>query len=405
MGDRIRLPVLPLRETVVFPGVAVPISAGRPGTVEAIQAALEGDRRMFAVCQRENVDEATPEVLYEFGVIVRVVQAQRVRGGLQLLIQGEERCRALEISETGERSLEAVVRPVEEQPVWNQEDPAYKALDRELRDRSVELGRRRGIPDEALEQLVEGVQEPGRFADMVAFYLEQSASEKQELLEMLPVESRMRQVLLYVERDLVRLEAQQEIQQKVQQELGDKQREMVLREQMKAIQKELGEEDAENEVEELREKIDALRLPDAAREEAERELNRLRRTHPQSAEYQVIRTYLDWVIELPWNDRTADEIVMSRAEEILEEDHYGLEDVKDRILEFLAVRKLQMERAAREGEEALPDEDPAVVARSAAIPEEPEPEGVDRVLTGTSLDPSERIDEDGPESSTDGEDE
>ena len=409
MGDRIRLPVLPLRETVVFPGVAVPISAGRPGTVEAIQSALDGDRRMFAVCQKENVDEATPEVLYEVGVIVRVVQAQRVRGGLQLLIQGEERGRALEISDTGERALEAVVRLVEEQPVWNEEDPAYKALDRELRERSVELGRLRGIPDEALEQLVEGIQEPGRFADMVAFYLEQPAPEKQELLEMLPVESRMRQVLLYVERDLVRLEAQQEIQQKVQEELGDKQREMVLREQMKAIQKELGEEDAENEVEELRRKIDSLDLPEAAREEADRELNRLRRTHPQSAEYQVIRTYLDWVIELPWNDRTEDEIVMDRAEVILDEDHYGLEDVKDRVLEFLAVRKLQMERAAREGEEALAEEDETVVAQSLSTSDsgrggltgEGGIEGEDRVLPGTELDiPEEELagDLDEPES-------
>jgi ATP-dependent Lon protease len=156
MGDRIRLPVLPLRETVVFPGVAVPISAGRPGTVEAIQSALEGDRRMFAVCQRENDDDATPEILYGFGVIVRIVQAQRVRGGLQLLIQGEQRAMVLEVEPTGELALEAVVRVVEEQPVWNPDDPAYKALDRELRERSVELGRRRGIPEEALQQLAEG---------------------------------------------------------------------------------------------------------------------------------------------------------------------------------------------------------------------------------------------------------
>jgi ATP-dependent Lon protease len=346
MGDRIRLPVLPLRETVVFPGVAVPISAGRPGTVEAIQSALDGERQMFAVCQRENSDDATPEILYDFGVIIRVVQAQRVRGGLQLLIQGEHRAQAVEISRTGEQALEAVVRVVEEQPVWNPDDPAYKALDRELRERSVELGRRRGIPEEALQQLAEGIEQPGRFADMVAFYLDLTTAEKQELLEMLPVESRMRQVLLSVERDLIRLEAQQEIQQRVQEELGEKQREMVLREQLKAIQKELGEEDAETEAEALREKIDALDLPDAARQEADRELNRLRRTHPQSAEYQVIRTYLEWVTELPWNRRTEDKIVLARAEEILEEDHYGLEDVKDRIVEFLAVRKLQMERAA-----------------------------------------------------------
>ena len=362
MGDRVRLPVLPLRETVVFPGVAVPISAGRPGTVEAIQKAMDGDRRMFAVCQRENVDDATPEVLYDFGVIIRIVQAQRVRGGLQLLIQGEERGRALEVTDTGEAMLEAVVRIVEPEPVPNEEDPAYKALDRELRDRAVELGRRRGIPDEALQQLVEGIEDSGRFADMVAFYLELEAAEKQELLEMLPTESRMRQVLLAVERDLVRLEAQQEIQQRVQEELGDKQREMVLREQLKAIQKELGEEDAENEAEELRQKIDELNLPEAAREEAERELNRLRRTHPQSAEYQVIRTYLDWVTELPWNSRTEDRIVLRSSEEILDEDHYGLEDVKDRVLEFLAVRKLQMERAEEESKsEGV--RDPAIEAK------------------------------------------
>jgi ATP-dependent Lon protease len=356
MGDRIRLPVLPLRETVVFPGVAVPISAGRPGTVEAIQSALEGDRRMFAVCQRENDDDATPEILYGFGVIIRIVQSQRVRGGLQLLIQGDQRAEVVEVSRTGELALEAVVRVVEEQPVWNPDDPAYKALDRELRERSVELGRRRGIPEEALQQLAEGIEEPGRFADMVAFYLELTTAEKQELLEMLPVESRMRQVLLSVERDLVRLEAQQEIQQRVQEELGEKQREMVLREQLKAIQKELGEEDAENEAEELREKIDALDLPEAARQEADRELNRLRRTHPQSAEYQVIRNYLEWVTELPWNRRTPDRIVLSRSEQILEEDHYGLEDVKDRIIEFLAVRKLQMERAEAEAAAAAAEE-------------------------------------------------
>jgi ATP-dependent Lon protease len=356
MGDRIRLPVLPLRETVVFPGVAVPISAGRPGTVEAIQTALDGDRRMFAACQRENDDDATPDNLYDFGVIIRVVQSQRVRGGLQLLIQGEQRAQAIEVSKTGEMALEAVVRVVEEQPVWNPDDPAYKALDRELRDRSVELGRRRGIPEEALQQLAEGIDEPGRFADMVAFYLELTTAEKQELLEMLPVESRMRQVLLSVERDLVRLEAQQEIQQRVQEELGEKQREMVLREQLKAIQKELGEEDAETEAEALREKIDALELPEAAQEEAERELNRLRRTHPQSAEYQVIRTYLEWVTELPWNRRTPDKIILSRSEAILDEDHYGLEDVKDRIVEFLAVRKLQMERAEAAAQEAAAQE-------------------------------------------------
>src|SRR5690625_734428 len=345
MAERLKLPVLPLRETVVFPGVAVPISAGRPGTVEAIQAALDGDRRMFAVCQRENVDEATPELLYDIGVIIQVAQVQRVRGGLQLLIHGIERGQALSYTESGEEMLLALVSPIEEEEDEALlEDTSFLALDRELRDRAVDLGQRRGIPQEALDQLVEGVEHPGAFADMVAFHLDLPAAEKQDLLEIYGTEERMRKVLVAVERDLLRLTAQQEIQQRVQEELGDKQREMVLREQLKVIQKELYEDDEASDVEILREKIEALELPEEARSEVERELNRLERTHPQSAEYQVIRTYLDWITDLPWNDRTEDRIDLRAAEGILEEDHYGLEDVKDRILEYLAVRKLQIER-------------------------------------------------------------
>ena len=359
MGERLTLPVLPLRETVVFPGVAVPISAGRPGTVEAIERALAGDRRMFAVCQRENVDEATPEVLYEIGVIVRVVQAQRGRGGVQLLIQGEARGQALSYVRTGEAMLEAVVRPVEETPPADWNDASFTALDRELRQRAADLGRHRGIPPEALTQLVSGVQDPGAFADLVAFYLDAPAAEKQALLETLVIEERMRKVLVAVERDLLKLETQEEIQQRVQEELGEKQREMLLREQLKAIQKELGEDDEASEIEELKRRIEALELPEEVRSEVQREVNRLERTHPQSAEYQVVRTYLEWITELPWNTRTEDVIDLEEAKQILDADHYGLEDVKDRVLEFLAVRKLQMERAAAE----------AGAAEAAATPE------------------------------------
>ncbi|HEX7049902.1 MAG TPA: endopeptidase La [Longimicrobiales bacterium] len=346
MAERVKLPVLPLRDTVVFPGVAVPISAGRAGTVEAIQSALDGDRRMLAVCQRENVERPEPELLYQTGVIVRLVQVQRTRGGLQLLIQGEERALVLTYGKAGKAMLEASVRVVEDVQPTASDLSSFMALDRELRSRAVELGRRRGIPAEALDQLVEGVSEPGAFADLVAFYLDIPAREKQELLELYDVEERLRKVLVAVERDLLRIEAQQDIQQKVQEELGDKQREMVLREQLKAIQKELGEEDEAGDLEELRERVAALELGDEARKEVERELHRLQRTHPQSAEYQVIRTYLEWVLDLPWSTRTEDRINLGDADRVLDEDHYGLEDVKDRVLEFLAVRKLQLDRAA-----------------------------------------------------------
>src|SRR5690606_8905223 len=282
----------------------------------------------------------------------------------QLLIQGVQRARALRYDRVGEAMLEADVWVIEDEPVPEARDAAFIALDRELRERAAELGRRRGMPPEALAQIVQGVEEPGAFADMVAFYLELPAKQKQELLELLPVAERLRRVLVGVERDLIRLEAQEEIQQKVQEELGERQREIVLREQMKAIQQELGEGDEASDLEELRERVEKLDLSDEARHEIQRELSRLERTNPQSAEYQVLRTYLDLVTELPWGDRTEDRIDLKQAEQVLHEDHFGLDDVKDRVLEFLAVRKLQMEFAAEDAEKEAVIEADDVLSRA-----------------------------------------
>jgi ATP-dependent Lon protease len=327
--------------------------------VEAVQEALEGDRRLFAVAQRENVDDPHPDILYTVGTVVRIIQTHRVRGGMQLLVQGEGRAQALSYFRDGESMLQANLMTMERQPPQNPEDPAFQAMDGELRERAAELGTRRGVPVEALNQLIQGVDDPGAFADLVAFYLELPTEDKQELLEILPDEERMRAALVAVERELARIEAQEDIQAKVQEELGERQREMLLREQLKQIQKELGDEDERNDVEELRERVAGLELEDEARTEVERELKRLERTSPQSAEYQVIRTFLEWVTELPWGDRTEDKLDLNKACDILEEDHYGLSDVKDRVLEFLAVRKLQAERASEADEEDLPvDGDP-----------------------------------------------
>ena len=358
MGERFALPVLPLRDTVVYPGVAVPISAGRPGTVEAVQEALEGDRRLFAVAQKENQDEPTADILYGVGTVVRIIQTHRVRGGIQLLVQGEGRAQALSYVDDGEAMLRANLLPMDRLSPVDVEDPGFQALDQELRDRAAELGTRRGVPSEALNQLIQGVDDPGSFADLVAFYLELPTSEKQTLLEVLSDEERMRAALVAVERELVRIDAQEDIQAKVQEELGERQREMLLREQLKQIQKELGDEEDRDDVEELRSRIEELELSESARSEVERELRRLERTSPQSAEYQVIRTFLEWVTELPWDLRTEEKIDLASAQEILDEDHYGLDDVKDRVLEFLAVRKLQLDRARAEAEAE------AVAARS-----------------------------------------
>jgi ATP-dependent Lon protease len=269
--------------------------------------------------------------------------------------------------------LQAVLLPLDRQEPQNLADPAFQALDRELRDRAAELGTRRGVPAEALNQLIQGVDEPGAFADLVAFYLELPTEDKQELLESLDDEARMRAALVAVERELARIDAQEDIQAKVQSELGERQREMLLREQLKAIQKELGEEEERDDVEEMRNRIEELDLSEEQRTEVDRELRRLERTSPQSAEYQVIRTFLEWITELPWNERSEDKIVLDRAETILHEDHHGLDDVKDRILEFLAVRKLQLERA--ENDQA--DNDEAEEGEADAATGESPPEEAD----------------------------
>ena len=363
MSERYTLPVLPLRDTVVYPGVAVPISAGRPGTVEAVQEALDGDRRLFAVAQKENVDDPAPDVLYRVGTVVRIIQTHRVRGGVQLLVQGEERAQAVSYEAEGEGMLRAVLLEMERQVSQNPEDPVFQALNDELRDRAAELGTRRGVPADALNHLIRDVDEPGAFADLVSFYLDIETEDKQALLELLDDEQRMREALVAVERELARLDAQEEIQARVQEELGERQREMLLREQLKQIQRELGDEDERDDVEELRERVGALKLEEEQQLEVERELKRLERTSPQSAEYQVIRTFLEWVTELPWNTRSEDKIDLALSTEILDEDHYGLEDVKDRVLEFLAVRKLQLDRS-EDSEDGAGDEQSADVAET-----------------------------------------
>ena len=340
MATRQTLPVLPLRGTVIFPGLTAPIAAGRPGTLRAIESALKGERLVFAVAQRDNTDEPTPDILYSMGVIARIGQIQRGLGGVQLLLQGEQRATALQFTTT-EGFLSAVVIPVEEMKPVSENDPSFVALHKELRERAAELGERRGLPEEVVHQVLDAVTDPGRFADLVAGYIELQPAEKQGLLETLSVEERLRRVLVHVQKQIGMLEMQEEIKSQVQEELGERQREMYLREQMKAIQKELGDDDQSKEIVELREKLNKLELPKDARQEVEREIGRLERAGRESMEAQVIRTYLEWIAELPWSTRTDDNLDLAHAQTVLDEDHYGLPDVKDRVLEFLAVRQLR----------------------------------------------------------------
>ena len=350
-SKRLRLPVLPLRGTVVFPAVAAPIAAGRDKTMKAIDRAIAGEKLLFAVAQLDaEVERPDPEHLYRIGTVCRIAQMQKVPGGIQMVIQGDTRAAALEYAER-DGYLEVVAREMDDMDPLDPEERAFAALYKEVHERSAEVSRLRGVPKEIVDHLLGGVSTPGELADLVAFYTELEVEEKQELLETLSVEARLRSLLVHLQKQIGLLEAQEEIREQVQEELGERQREIFLREQMKAIQKELGEDIDSQEANDLRERIEALELPEEARQEVDRELRRLERIPRESAEAQVVRTYLEIVADLPWSETTEEQLDIPRAEEVLERDHYGLQDVKDRVLDFLAVRKLQEETRLREARE------------------------------------------------------
>jgi ATP-dependent Lon protease len=359
MPETVTLPVLPLRELVVFPGVTSPIAAGRPASLRAIDAAIHReDKNIFVLCQRQNIDEASPEDLYTVGTIARIEQVHRGLSGIQLILHGVQRGIAVRVREQ-DGMLQAIVRKAEEMMPPVAEDPSFLGLHRELRARAAEMGRKSGLPREAVQQVLASLDQPGQLADLVAGYLDIGAHDAQELLETLSVEERMRRVLVHVQRQIAVLEAQETIKTKVQEELGDRQREILLREQMKAIQSELGEVDDNSGLEELQQRLIGLELPPEARKEVDREFKRLSRLGRESMESQVIRTFLETVAELPWSQRSDEQLDLIQAARMLSEDHYGLEDVKDRVLEFLAVRQLRERKQAaqtRAAEAAAPAE-------------------------------------------------
>jgi len=349
------LPVIPLRNAVLFPGVSFPIAAGRPGTLHAIETAMKSPEQLvFALTQRQDVEAVTPELLHTVGTIASIGPIQRGVGGARLLLQGKARGIAMRIQEK-EGRLEAIVVEASEMAPLDAADTAFIALVKELKERSSELAKKLGLPDEAVASTLAEADEPGRLADLVAGYIDIPTAERQLLLETLSVEDRVRRTLVHVQRQIDVLDAQEEIKSKVQEELGDRQREMFLREQLKAIQKELGEgEDGGDDLKGLKEKLDALVLTEDVRKEIDREWKKLQRLSRESMEAQVLRSYLELVAELPWSARSEDHLDVVEAQRILDEDHYALKDVKDRILEFLAVRQL-LGRAGAEAPAAAPE--------------------------------------------------
>ncbi len=336
------LPVLPLRNAVAFPGMPLPMQIRGEKRLRLIEQIMLGDRFFIAIAARKKVDEdqeLQPDDLHRVGTACVVLQMLRMPdGSMRVLAQGISRAHVDGYSK-GDPHLEANVTYLSDEQV---EDVEVTALFRNLRNQFSQLAEMIPNVGDAVKVAVANVDEPGALCDLIAFNLNIEVQEKQEVLEALNVKQRLHRITKLLARETEFLEVAQRIQSEARSEIDKSQREYYLRQQLKAIQDELGETDAQSaEAQELREQIEQKNLPEEVQKEAERELARLERINPASPEYSVARTYLDWVIALPWNESTPDNLDLEEAARILEEDHYGLKDVKERVLEFLAVRKLR----------------------------------------------------------------
>jgi ATP-dependent Lon protease len=348
------IPILPLRGTVVFPMTLVPLAAGQPRSLRLIDEVVSGDRIVGLVLQKDSEQEgAGPGETFEIGTIANIHQMMRVPDGtVRLAIQGVRRMRVVEwISE--EPYLTARIEEIPEAADDSVEVNALMRNTLELFQRLVSLVS--SLPDE-LATAAFNIDDPLHLVYLIGSNLRMEPEERQELLELDSIRAKLQRLNAFMSKELDLLELGKKIQGDVQEEVGRSQREYYLREQLKAIQRELGEtSEQEAEVNELRTRIDEANLPEEADKEARRELDRLSKLPPAAAEYGVIRTYLDWLVSLPWNTSTEfDEIDVGRARGILDEDHYNLERIKERILEYLAVRKLTKEQGTLDEEAREP---------------------------------------------------
>ena len=347
-GDELptELPVLPLRENVAFPAMVVPLHLHDEQRVKAFEQVLLGDKLFLAVAARQKPEPEgalRPDDLYQMGTTCVVLQMIRMPdGSMRFLAQGLGRSRVVRYVRT-EPDLRA---EVEHQSESLEEDVESAALFRNLREQFLRFVNMLPDVSDAVKVALANVDEPGPLSDLVASRLNVSVEEKQQALEMLDVKERLRHVTKLLAREMEFVEVAQRIQSEARSEIDKSQREYYLRQQLKQIQHELGEVDSqEAELQELRQQIEEKDLPEEARKEADRELGRLARINPASPEYSVARSYLDWIVALPWHESTSDNLVLEDARRTLDEDHYGLDDVKERVLEFLAVRKLRGDMA------------------------------------------------------------
>ena len=333
------MPVLPLRDVVVFPNMVIPLFVGREKSIRALDAAMEGDKQILLLAQRSpDVDDPGQAELYEVGTVATILQLLKLPDGtIKVLVEGGSRA-AVENYVEGENFASAQARPLALSSARSERevDAAAKSLV-SLFEQYVKLNRK--IPPELLTTLA-GIEDPGRLADTVAAHLTVRLSDKQRVLECADVGARLELLIGLVDGEIDVQQIEKRIRGRVKSQMEKSQREYYLNEQMKAIQKELGEnEDQPNEVEDLAKKIANAGMPPATEAKAKAELNKLKQMSPMSAEATVVRNYLDWILQVPWKTRTRVRRDLGAAEKVLDEDHYGLEKVKERIVEYLAVQQ------------------------------------------------------------------
>src|SRR4249919_49870 len=333
------LPILPLRETVTYPDTLTPLAVGQERSIKLVNDVLSGDRMLAMVASKDpELDAPGPDDLYRVGVVGTVARMMKIPDGtLRILAQGSTRIRILDyVSEQP-----YLVARIEEMPDVIEASTELEALTRNVQVTFSEIIEAIPYLPEELQLAVANLDEPSALSHLIAGALRISTEEKQDLLETVDVTKRLRRLSEILTRELEVVQLGSKIQSQVESEIDKGQREYFLRQQMKAIQDELGEADEQQaEINELRERIEQAGLPEEAKKAADRELSRLEKLPPVAAEYGVIRTYLEWLVDLPWSKETEDNLDIAHAREVLDEDHYDLEEVKDRILEYLAVRKL-----------------------------------------------------------------
>ncbi|HET6958151.1 MAG TPA: endopeptidase La [Vicinamibacterales bacterium] len=336
------LPALALRQTVVFPLTIQPLAINRPMSVETVNHALAGDRLVFLTLQKDDSDEPKESDLHTIGTVAAIRQMAKVPGGgIHVIVEGLMRAKADQFTRSGV-ALRATVSAAPEPADKSLEIEAYVRRLRELIDRALSIAT--GLsPD--LRGLVSGIDDPLRLAYLLSSLIDLKPEEKQQILEQNVLITKLELVANALGREIALLEMKSKIESAAQQEMTDAQRQYYLRQQLKAIQDELGEGE-KNELGELRARIAAAKLPDGVSAIASKEVERLERMSPASPEYQMIRTYFDWVLDVPWSSTTEDRLDPAAARQVLDQDHYDLDKVKERIVEYLAVQKLKSRQSS-----------------------------------------------------------